>query len=34
MTGDQEDLLLVAATEIVSDEDIAAYETGLKEVLS
>ncbi|KAB2862265.1 MAG: glycine dehydrogenase, partial [Bauldia sp.] len=27
------DLLLVAATETVSDEDIAAYEAALKEVL-
>jgi len=34
MTGNQDDLLLVTATEIVSDEDIAAYETALKEVLS
>ncbi len=34
LTGDQNDLLLVAATEVVTDEDIAAYEAALKEVLS
>lgn len=34
LSGAHEDLLLVTATEIVSDEDIAAYEAALTEVLS
>ncbi len=34
LTGNQKDLLLVAATEVVTDEDIDAYEAALKEVLS
>ena len=34
LTGDQEDLLLVTATEVVSDDDIAAYEKAMAEVLS
>ena len=34
LTGDQDGLLLVTATEVVTDEDIAAYETALAEVLS
>jgi len=33
-TGSHEDLLLVCAMEIVSDEDIVAYEQAMKEVLS
>ena len=32
--GQHGNLLLVCATEIVSDEDIKAFETALKEVLS
>lgn len=34
LTGDQDDLLLVTATEVVTDEDIAAYEKAMTEVLS
>lgn len=34
LTGDQNDLLLVTATEIVTDEDMAAFETALSEILS
>ena len=34
LTGDQEDLLLVTVTEIVSDDDIAAYVSTLREVLN
>ena len=34
LTGDQEDLLLVTVTEVVSDDDMAAFETALSEVLS
>ena len=34
LTGDQDDLLLVTVTEIVSDDDIAAYVSTLREVLN
>ena len=34
LMGVHEDLLLVCATEVVSDEDIAAFGKALKEVLS
>ena len=34
LTGDQDDLILVTATEVVTDADIAAYETALAAVLS